>query len=190
MQAPLRRLHEWLRRIGVAHATVQPDYANLVQPVELVADASRLTNSLLGPTAILGTGPIAGGGNFVQWKIEAADRRVNVRYAAIGASAGGVAEYKTIMRARTAVLANIGHRDNMADASTAGDVRCSLSWANTAAAASLIAPFPGFPVANTNYWDGYDVWSIRPGEELFGESIAVVNANAWLLFRVEEEPAA
>lgn len=87
MKAPLRNLHEWLRRVGVAHATEQLEYLNTVQPVEIVADASALTSPLLPPTAFAGGEHTNAGANFMAAQIHArAPGGIFLRAALIGAT--------------------------------------------------------------------------------------------------------
>lgn len=54
MKVPQLALTEWLNRLGVKRPGWAPEMAEMIQPVQVVSDASSLTSPLLPPTALAG----------------------------------------------------------------------------------------------------------------------------------------
>lgn len=71
MKAPFLNLHEWIRRLGCKY-TGEPSapVGEIVQPVALVGDHSRLVAPLRPPSAMLGFQMATAGANNYIWRLQ------------------------------------------------------------------------------------------------------------------------
>jgi hypothetical protein len=182
VQAPLRNLHEWLRRIGVPHATQQPDYANSVQPVEIVSDASALVSPLLPPSAVFGR-TFTTAAVVPAFKIQAGARPCFVRSAIWGAAVITLWEWS--VRARTAALANPMPMRNM----TADPVLAVASAEGIALGAKTLGvAFPSLIHGNNGSVQLEESIFLRPGQEFVIEGSAAATTTYLFSALVTEAP--